>query len=49
MLTAACRTAIHSHLAKQEEHRVDNGNIGAFKRYAYNKFSFKSSIEALKK
>lgn len=45
---AECRIAIHSHVAKQEERLVDNGNIGAFYRYANNKFSFKSAIGALK-
>jgi len=47
-LAAECRTAIYSHVAKQEERLVDNGNIGAFYRYANNKFSFKSAIGALK-
>jgi hypothetical protein len=35
-------------VAKQEERLVDNGNIGAFYRYANLKFSFKSAIGALK-
>jgi len=35
-------------VAKQEERLVDNGNIGAFYRYANNKFSFKSAVGALK-
>lgn len=47
-LAADCRLAIRSYIAKHEEHLVDNGNIGAFYRYANNKFSFKSSIGALK-
>jgi hypothetical protein len=47
-LAAECRTAIRTHLAQQEERLVDNGNLGAFYRYANNKFSFKSAIGALK-
>jgi len=47
-LAAECRIAIHSqihsHVTKQEERLVDNGNIGALYRYANNKFSFKSAI-----
>jgi len=34
--------------SSQEERLVDNGNIGAFYRYANNKFSYKSAIGALK-
>jgi hypothetical protein len=47
-LAAECRLAIWSYIAKHEERLVDNGNIEAFYRYANNKFSFKSSIGALK-
>jgi len=47
-LAAECRIAIHSHVAKQEERLIDNGNIGALYRYANNKVSFKSAIGALK-
>jgi len=35
-------------VAKQEERLVDNGDIGAFHRYANNKFSYKSAIGGLK-
>jgi hypothetical protein len=47
-LAADCRLAIRSYVAKQEERLIDNGNVGAFYRYANNKFSFKSAIGALK-
>ena len=46
-LAAECRLAVRSYIAKHEERLIDNGNIGAFYRYANNKFSFKSSIGAL--
>jgi len=47
-LAAECHIAIHSHVAKQAERLVDNGHIGAFYRYANNKFNFTSASGALK-
>ena len=40
---------ISVHMAKQEERLVDNGNLGAFYRYANNKFSIKPAIGALRR
>ena len=47
-VAAKCRRSVREFTASHEKHLIDRGNIGAFYRYANNKFSTKSSIGIIK-
>ena len=47
-LSHECRSAIRTYIEHREEQLINNNNLGAFYRYANNKFCSKSQIGALK-